>query len=183
MHKKFKMEAFMKRAAKVKFIGDSDYYKLGCGQADENWLYCKDCANKECSLDTPRNFITGNIYNAYFLEYWQGVRDSLHVKGENGIICDFLPLSSFEIIEDHDNVLNTNEATLECVIGTNGHDLTVGKTYKAIGYNKKGAYLVMNDSGDCYFYPPKDFKILNDPFGVLNPDVSEPVYDFKNFDD
>ncbi len=38
------------------------------------------------------------------MEYWQGERDSLHVRGEDGEIPDFNPFSDFEVISDEENV-------------------------------------------------------------------------------
>ena len=149
----------MRKPAKVKFIGNSNHY---------------------C------NFQKGKIYHAYFLEYWQGNRDSLHIKGENREIEDFIPLSDFEILEDSDDVLNTKEAIVKCI--THEYDnklfgLTYGKEYKAIGFDLYGRYLVMDDSWDCYFYLPKEFEIISDPHQILNPDVSKPIYNFDDFED
>lgn len=174
----------MRKPAKVKFIGNPNYYKLGCKKS--SYLYCRECNEKNCANSTPFNFEKDKIYNAYFLEYWQGNRDSLHVKGENGGINDFVSLSDFEILEDVEDVLNTKEAIVKCI--THEHDnklfdLTYGKEYKAIGFDLYGRYLVMDDSWDCYLYLPKEFEIISDPHQILSPDVSKPIYDFDNFED
>ena len=143
-------------------------------------MYCRDCQKRDCSIPTASKFQKGKIYNAYFLEYWQGERDSLHVKGEDGRIDDFIPLGDFEIVEDADGVLGTNEAIVRCVssAGDDEFGITFEKEYKALGVNKNGAYLIMDNSTDCYFYPPDEFETVSDPHGVLNPDISGYVYDF-----
>ena len=174
----------MQKPAKVKFIGDPEEYKLGCSKS--SYLYCRDCENRNCKTQTQCNFEKDKVYNAYFLEYWQGNRDSLHIKGENGKIEDFVPLSDFEILEDIDDVLNTKEAIVKCV--THNYDaelfdLTYGKEYKAIGFDVYGRYLVMDDSCDCYFYLPKEFEIISDQHQILNPNVSKPIYNFDDFED
>ena len=174
----------MRKPAKVKFIGNPNYYKLGCKKS--SYLYCRECNEKNCANSTPFNFEKDKIYNAYFLEYWQGNRDSLHVKGENGEINDFVSLSDFEILEDVEDVLNTKEAIVKCItheLDNKLFDLTYGKEYKAIGFDLYGRYLVMDDSWDCYFYLPKEFEIISDPHQILSPDVSKPIYDFDNFED
>lgn len=174
----------MRKPAKVKFIGNPNHYKLGCQKS--SYLYCRDCNEKNCANSTPFNFEKDKIYNAYFLEYWQGSRDSLHVKGENGEIKDFVSLSDFEILEDIDDVLNTKEAIVRCITHQYYNelsDLTYGKEYKAIGFDLYGRYLVMDDSWDCYFYLPKEFEIISDPHQILNPDVSKPIYNFDDFED
>ena len=116
-------------------------------------------------------FINGKCYESFFLEYWQGERDSLHVRGEDGEITDFNPFSDFEVISDEDDLLNDHEDIVRCL--THQHDdlvsgLTYGKEYKAIGRDKDGLYLVMDDSYDCYFYPPDIFEVLEDEHGILN---------------
>ena len=62
-------------------------------------------------------------------------------------ITDFNPLENFEGLEDTDSVLNT---------------------YKAIGRDRDGLYLVMDDSHDCYFYPPTCFEIVSDEYDILS---------------
>ncbi len=172
----------MLKPAKVKFVGNGDNYKLGCEESC--FTYCRDCDRKGCQEKTKKRVIFGTVYNAYFLEYWQGKRDSLHVKGEDGVIDHFIPLSDFEIISDVDNVLNNDEAIVKCVV----HDyddevfaLNYGKEYKAIGINNYGLYLILDESGDCYFYSSSAFEIVDDKFNVLNKDKHYPIYDWNLF--
>lgn len=125
-------------------------------------------------------FINGKCYEAFFLEYWQGERDSLHVRGEDGEITAFNSFSDFEVISDEDNLLNDHETIVRCL--THQYDnlvsgLTYGKEYKAIGRDKDGLYLVMDDSYDCYFYPPDIFEVLEDEHGIL--DRQSVYYSFK----
>ena len=136
------MEKYNKKPAQVKYIGASS-----------------------------EKFTNGKTYNAYFLEYWQGERNSLHVMDNSGKISDFNPFEDFEVIEDEDNVLNTYEATVKCIAreyDDNSFDLTYGNLYKAIGREKDGLFLVMDDSYDCYFYSPRCFEIISDEHGLLS---------------
>ena len=115
-------------------------------------------------------FTNGQRYEAFFLEYWEGVRDSLHVRGNDGRVTDFNPFEDFIVISDDDNLLNDYEATVRCT--THRLDdliggLTFGEEYKAIGRDKAGMFLVKDDSACCYFYNPSDFTILDDPHGIL----------------
>lgn len=119
-------------------------------------------------------FTYNKIYDAYFVEYWQGTRDSLHVKDDTNQITDFNPLEDFEIISDPADVLNFHEAIVECISSTVDDELyglTVGKQYKAIGRDKNGCYLVMDNSLDCYFYSPDRFKIVSDEFYFYKYDI------------
>lgn len=116
-------------------------------------------------------FTNGRQYEAFFLEYWEGVRNSLHVRDNDGTITDFNPFEDFEILSDEDDVLNYHEATVRCI--TYKHDnrassLVFGKEYKAIGRDKDGLYLVMDESYCCYFYQADDFEIINDEYGILS---------------
>ncbi len=170
----------MPRSALVKFIGDESEYHLGhngCG-----YRYCRDCEMKsECDKPAVLQFTKGKDYHAFFVEYWQGVRDSLHVKGNDGRIDDFNPLADFEIISDPDNVLNNYEAIIRCVSHDFDEDilsLTYGKTYKAIGRDQDGLYLVMDESCDCYFYSPNLFEIIDDPHRIL--DRESVYYSFQS---
>ena len=116
-------------------------------------------------------FTYGKEYEAYLLEYWQGKRISLHARGDDGEITDFNTFESFEVISDEDNVLNLYEAVVECITHRFDDkllDIKYGKRYKAIGRDKDGMYLVMDESHDCYFYPPQDFKIIEDEHGILD---------------
>ncbi len=117
-----------------------------------------------------KKFTTGQLYDAFFLEYWGDKRDSLHVRGNDGRIDDFNHFEEFEVIEDKQNLLNDYEATVRCVTHRYDKelfDLLYGKEYKAIGRDWKGLYLVKDDSGDCYFYGPDNFEIIDDPHGIL----------------
>jgi hypothetical protein len=112
----------------------------------------------------------GKIYDAYFLEYWQGERRSLHVSGNDGEITDFNDINNYQIISDEDNLLNNYEAVVKC--NTHRYEnqparLKFGKNYKAIGRDKDGLYLVMDESLDCYFYPSEIFDIVKDENGIL----------------
>ena len=60
-------------------------------------------------------FTKGQTYKAFFVEYWQGKRDSLHVKANDGKIHDYVHFGNFEIIEDVNNVLNMYEAEVKCI--------------------------------------------------------------------
>lgn len=116
-------------------------------------------------------FTTRNLYEAYFLEYWQGKRNSLHVSDNSGKVTDFNPFEDFEIVSDEENLLNTYEAIVRCI--SHNYDgltggLTYNQEYKAIGRDKDGMYLVMDDSYDCYFYPSNVFVIIDDRFEILS---------------
>ena len=90
-------------------------------------------------------FTNGNEYDAFFLEYWDGKRDSLHVRGNDGRVTDFNPFEDFEVVSDEDNLLNDHEAKVRCINPKYGDliaGLTFGKEYKAIGRDKDGLYLV-----------------------------------------
>ena len=118
-----------------------------------------------------KNFTLGKQYEAFFLEYWEGKRNSLHVRNNSGDITDFNPFEDFEVIVDEDNVLNLYEAIVRCK--THKYDdlvagLRYGKEYKAIGCDKDGLYLVMDDSYDCYFYPAETFEIVSDEYEILS---------------
>lgn len=160
----------MKKPAKVKFIGNENDYILGCD--DKDYHYCKDCGEKSsCTQTGYPQFSYGKIYDAYFLEYWQSKRDSLHVKDNDGMIVDFIPFGDFKVLEDPDNVLNLYEATVLCTThdyNNESFDIKYGKEYKAIGRDKDGYYLVKDESCDCYFYPADDFEIIKDPNELLN---------------
>lgn len=118
-----------------------------------------------------KKFTHGKTYDAYFVEYWEGKRNSLHVRGDDGRVTDFNPLEDFEVISDEDNLLNDYEAVVCCKTHEYEDDiigLTYGKTYKAIGRDREGLYLVMDNSYCCYFYPPDIFDISKDDHGILN---------------
>ena len=117
-----------------------------------------------------RKFIKDKLYEAYFIEYWEGERTSLHVRGNDGTITDFNNLEDFQIVSDEGNLLNNYEAIVQCITHKYNHlicEITFGKEYKVIGKDKNGLFLVMDDSYCCYFYPSKFFKIINDPHGIL----------------
>jgi hypothetical protein len=152
------MSAYNKKPAIVRFIGNALKYK---------------------NLTPNKDFfilINGNIYEAYFLEYWEGERDALHIKCEDGIIRYFIDFSDFEIVSDEDNVLNDYEAIVRCILKQSEDsnlDLTLDKKYKVIGRDKDGMYLVMDDTYCCYFYKPELFEIISDPYGIL---IEQSIY-------
>ena len=131
-------------------------------------------------------FTKGKLYKAYFIKYCQGERTSLHVKGNYGTITDFNHLEDFEIISDEGNLLNDYEATVQCITHKYDHLIcwiTFRKEYKVIGRDKNGLLLVMDDSYCCYFYPNEVFKIIDDPYEIL--EETSVYYKFRggyNFD-
>lgn len=125
----------MKKSAVVRFVGNQNEYRLGCEASA--YSYCRDC--NQCAGTDFFLFTEGTKYNAYFLEYWQRKRTSLHVKGENGEISDFVPLEDFEIVSDEDSVLSDLEAIVRCVTHRYCDEpfgLHYGKEYKATGFGK-----------------------------------------------
>lgn len=120
--------------------------------------------------ETSEKFTNNSVYEAFFIEYWQGVRNSLHVKDNYGEISDFNLLEDFVIISDPDGVLNSHEAIVECIVEKFDDELfgvKFGKQYKSIGRDKDGMYLIMDESCDCYFYSPENFKVISDEHGIL----------------
>lgn len=118
-------------------------------------------------FETKKTLIVvyGKCYEAFFLEYWEGERDSLHVRGNDGRVTDFNKFEDFTVISDEDNLLNDYEAIVKCV--THAYDgelfdLNYGSLYKAIGRDKDGMYLVMDESFCCYFYDPNCFEVVED---------------------
>ena len=118
-------------------------------------------------------FTVGKEYEAFFVEYWQGVRNSLHVRNNFGNIVDFIPFEDFIVVSDLDGVLTMDEAIVRCI--THRFDdidtllgLNYGHEYRAVGMDIDGNYLVMDESYDCYFYPNTDFEIVDDPHGLLS---------------
>lgn len=110
------------------------------------------------------------MYEAYFIEYWEGERTSLHVRGNDSTITDFNHLEDFEIISDEGNLLNNYKATVQCITHKYDHlicGITFGKEYKVIGRDSDGHYLVLDESNCCYFYPNDVLKIIDDPYGIL----------------
>ena len=180
----------MKNPAIVKFIGNQQNYKLGCGLNE--WYYCRDCSEKEGCQNNQNNyeFTFEKKYNAYFLEYWQGNRSSLHVKNNMGKIDDYIPFEDFLVVKDIDNVLNYKEAVVRCITKEYERtlfDIKYGKEYKAIGITNKQFseldYLVMDESYDCYFYPHSFFEVIEDVDAILDKETGIYVYDegiFKN---
>ena len=153
----FNMERKKKKPALVKFIGDSKQYN-----------------------DLVK---TGDEYYAFFLEHWGNERSNLNVLDKSGDINDWYRLDDFEVIEDKDNVLNDYYAVVKCIKEDVNKDLEapkVGKEYQAIAVRSEdGLYLVQDESGLDYFYPPEMFEIISDPNGVLQPFTSIVVYDFN----
>lgn len=131
-------------------------------------------------------FTKGKLYEAYFIEYWEGKRTSLHVRGNDSTITDFNHLEDFEIISDEGNLLNNYEATVQCITHKYDHFMccvTFGEEYKVIGRDSDGHYLVLDESNCCYFYPNDVFKSINDPYGIL--EETSVYYNFRggyNFD-
>ncbi len=118
-----------------------------------------------------QKFTQGKKYEAFFLEYWEGVRNSLHVRGDDGLVTDFNRFEDFTVLSDKDNLLNNFEAIVRCV--THAYDdelfdLNYGSEYKAIGRDKDGMYLVMDESFCCYFYEPDCFEVVEDNHGILS---------------
>ncbi|WP_288868414.1 hypothetical protein [uncultured Parvimonas sp.] len=116
---------------------------------------------------STKEFTNGKMYEAFFVEYWQGERRSLHVRNNFGEITDFNPFEDFEIVSDIDNLLNFHEAIVKCINDSDFSDIEYGKTYKAIGRDKNGMYLVMDESYDCYFYHSDCFEVIEDKFEIL----------------
>lgn len=180
----------MKFPAIVKFIGNQDDYRLGCGF--DKPYYCRDCKQKDICTNECKNyeFTFGKENHAYFLEYWQGNRNSLHVKNNSGEIVDFIPLEDFSIIGDVDNVLNYKDATVRCITRRYDNslfDIKYGKEYKAIGISNRQfseyEYLIMDESYECYFYPHSFFEIIEDTDGILDRQTGVYVYDSSIFKD
>ena len=46
--------------------------------------------------------------------------------------------------------------------------MNYGSEYKAIGRDKDGMYLVMDESYCCYFYEPDCFEVIEDKHGILS---------------
>jgi len=129
----------------------------------------KPAVVKYNGIDNDR-FTHGHLYDAYFLEYWEGKRDSMHVRGDDGDITDFNHFEDFSIVSDEDNLLNDYEAIVRSISHKTDEiigGLTFGKEYRAIGRDKDGMFLVMDDSFCCYFYNPDNFEIIDDPHGIL----------------
>lgn len=104
--------------------------------------------------------------------------------GEDGEINNLNLFSDFKVISDEDNLLNDHEETVRCL--THDYDdlvsgLTYGKEYKAIGRDKDGLYLVMDDSYCYYFYNPDIFEVVEDKHGILEPQIM--YYSFQGGDD
>lgn len=133
------------KPAKVRFIGDDNYHE--------------------------GHFTRGQVYDAYFLEYWNGLRNSLHVMDNEGNIQDFKPLEDFEVLEDPDNLLSHAEAVVRCIGPTQrsrGGGVIHGQEYIAIGRDVDGLYLVKDCSDNCFFYPPDLFEVVSDPEHILD---------------
>lgn len=119
---------------------------------------------------TGKKFTHGKCYEAFFLEYWEGVRDSLHVRGDDGRMTDFNHFEDFTVISDEDKLLNNYEAIVRCVNPDDDDDfgLKFGHEYKVIGRDKDGLFLVMDETSCCYFYEPDCFEIVEDRQGILS---------------
>lgn len=105
------------------------------------------------------------------------------INADHGQVTDFNPFEDFKVIEDEDDLINDHEATVRCVTRRLDNiigGLTYGKEYKAIGRDKAGLFLVMDDSFCCYFYKPSDFIIVDDPHGILKRRSVYYSYNSKN---
>ena len=120
--------------------------------------------------ETTESIIHGKCYKAFFIEYWEAEREKLLVVDETGELDDWYLLEDFEILEDKDNVLNFNSAKVRCISqkynGAYIVDPEFGKVCEAIAVSKDGFYLIHAGSHN-YYYPPEDFEVLEDPYGVL----------------
>jgi hypothetical protein len=161
---------------------DRDGYSLNKGP-----IFSHEIENNGNPIEYVNCFNVGTLYPAYFLEFWQGERSSLHVKNNLDEITGFNQIEDFEIIEDLDHVLNKNEAIVRC--STHKFDgkefsLNYGKEYIAIGVTDKQFsdldYLVMDESSDCYFYSSDYFEIVRDPFELLDKSNGQYVYDWAS---
>ena len=157
----------MEKFAKVKFVGNQQEYIAG--KACDEWQFCRDCLqHSNCALERRFLFINGKEYKAYFLDYCQGVCDVLEVRAENDEILSFVPISDFEIVFDEHKILNNKQAIVRCVNAENYMDLHVGKDYVALKMHPKKPYIyVLDDSGDCYYYPKGNFIIVEDKERIL----------------
>ena len=121
--------------------------------------------------DYNGQFTVGKEYEAFFVEYWQGVRNSLHVRNNFGDIVDFIPFDEFSVVSDPDNMLTMDEAIVRCITEEHNEGLSYlyyGHEYRVVGMDIDGYYLVMDESYDCYFYPKTAFEIVDDPHGLLS---------------
>lgn len=159
------MESDNKKYAIVKFIGKEDDYITGKCK-DKEWEYCKQCQkNATCKEEVFPYFRKGQEYKAYFLDYCQGERNVLDIEAENGEILSFVPLSDFEIVLDKDKVLEDFYFVVKYVKSIEGDfltpNLTLNKKYKVLKIDKKNKlYYVLDNSGDCYYYPKEFFQIV-----------------------
>ena len=116
-------------------------------------------------------FTVGNAYSAYFVEYWDGKRDNLHVRNNAGQIVDFVPMGDFRIISDPNGVLELDkEAHVRYIVKDepDPESLKYGKSYRALGCDKDGFYLVEDETGYCYFFEASNFEVVYDPYGLLS---------------
>ena len=115
-------------------------------------------------------FTKGAEYEAYTVEYWEGTRDALVAKDDEGMITTFNSADNFLVVSDPDNVLNDFEATVRCI--SNGFDevfeMKYGSEYIATGMDQDGYYLVKDETGCSYYYSAGCFEIVKDPHGILN---------------
>lgn len=152
------MSVYALRPAQVKFIGQSKDY--------------------------DGRVTTGKKYLAFLNEHWSGERCNLHIQDNSGQIRDRYMLPDFEVLFDVDHVLDYEMAAVKCVRipeFPGFFALTLGNIYPALGIghgSMKGKYLVMDNSGDDYFYLAELFEIVSDPGGILNYQTGFRVYDF-----
>lgn len=152
----------MEKFAIVKFIGKEEDYITGKCK-DKEWEYCKQCQKSAtCKEEVFPYFRKGQEYKAYFLDYCQGKRDVLEVEAENGEILSYVPLSDFEIVLDKDKVLEDSYFVVKYVNPIEGDFLTPNKKYKVLKIDRNNKlYYVLDNSGECYYYPKEFFKVIN----------------------
>lgn len=155
----------MEKFAVVKFIGDQNDYI--CGKYCDAYTYCRDCEKKQqCNKEKTFHFINGEKYEAFFLDFCQGIRDVLDVENASGERLDFVPIEDFQIIDDKYGVLQDKRAIVKCIVERT--DLTLGKEYIALKLDKSNKqYYVLDDSKDCYYYAKELFVVVEDKHMIL----------------
>jgi len=147
-----KLPYLYKRPAVVKFIGRPEEY----------------------DISQRNDLIRGHFYLAYFVEYWETERNNVHIKNERGKIDYWYKLNDFEIIEDKDGALSLDSAVVRCIDPSyspkniNIVDPEYGEVCEAVAISRDGYYLIHSGSHN-YYYPRKDFEIIEDPKGILDP--------------
>ena len=152
----------MEKFAIVKFIGDEEKYVSNQNCETKEWLYCNDCEKyTSCNKNKFNYFKKDKEYKVYFLDYCQGKRDVLEIEAENGEILSYVPLSDFEIVLDKDKVLEDSYFVVKYVDPIKTDYLTPNNEYKVLKTDRKNKfYYVLDNSGDCYYYPKEFFQIV-----------------------